>query len=229
MYSLKTTKQILIIRPVPSSLFFSFPNLPLYPSGNYGRIEIRMFIYQKDCSQGTTCFSIPLEKRKILKKAFLKRTNLFILAFVFALIKIFIEDLSRRSSLKPGDVSFFLGFFSVGIIIIFIILISGFIYEIYYFQNYFYDIMEDGITIRKGWISRKEITIYFNRVQNVFVDQDFFDRILKLYDVHVGTADIQSILIAHIDGVSEVSAQKLKEILLKKIKNDYPESKQAGL
>lgn len=91
------------------------------------------------------------------------------------------------------------------------------IYEIFYFRNYFYDLTDKHIVIRKGVVSRNEATISYDRIQNVFIDQDFWDRIFQLYDVHIATADFQSAVIAHIDGVSKENSEKLKELLLKNI------------
>jgi membrane protein YdbS with pleckstrin-like domain len=70
----------------------------------------------------------------------------------------------------------------------------------------------------KGVISRNRISIRYEKIQNIFVDQDFLDRIFKLYDVHIATADVQSATVAHIDGVSKENADRLKSILDEKIK-----------
>ena len=71
----------------------------------------------------------------------------------------------------------------------------------------------------KGVVSRKRISIRYEKIQNIFIDQDFLDRIFKLYDVHIATADYQSAWTAHIDGVSRENAEKLKSILDIHIKN----------
>ena len=78
--------------------------------------------------------------------------------------------------------------------------------------------MPDVIVIRKGVRMPKEIRIPYNRMQNVYVDRDFFDIIYGLYDVHLATADATSHFYAHIDGVNEENAAKLRELILNKIK-----------
>lgn len=79
--------------------------------------------------------------------------------------------------------------------------------------------MHDYLVIKKGPITPKEITIPWERIQDVYVDQDIFDRIFGLYDVHLSTATFTSGMQAHIDGVEKEAADGLREELLEKIKN----------
>lgn len=104
------------------------------------------------------------------------------------------------------------------LILILILLVYHPVYNIFYFRFYFYDLKEDRIIIRKGVISRREITIYYGKIQNVFVDQDVLDRFFSLYDVHIATADFQSASMSHLDGVSKENAEVLRNSLLEKIK-----------
>ena len=89
--------------------------------------------------------------------------------------------------------------------------------EILYFRYYFYDLTDKHIIIKKGIVSRNEATISYDRIQNILVDQDFWDRIFKLYDVHIATADYQSAKIAHLDGVSKENSERLKASLLENV------------
>ncbi|MBI4280913.1 PH domain-containing protein [Candidatus Uhrbacteria bacterium] len=103
---------------------------------------------------------------------------------------------------------------------IILLLLLGFIFlGIYFFQRwcfavYFYDLTPDHIIIRKGPITPSEITIPYQRIQDVYVDQDIFDRLLGLYDVHFSSATISSGLEAHIDGVGKPAAKGLRQIIL---------------
>jgi membrane protein YdbS with pleckstrin-like domain len=72
--------------------------------------------------------------------------------------------------------------------------------------------------LRKGVITITEVTIPYNKVQNIFVNQDLFDRIFKLYDVHLSTIGTVSQMELHIDGVSKETAEKLRDWLLNRIK-----------
>lgn len=92
-------------------------------------------------------------------------------------------------------------------------------YQKWYFAVYYYDIREDFIVIKKGPIAPKEIIIPWERIQDIYVDQDVFDRMFGLYDVHLSTATIMSGVQAHIDGVEQQAADGLREALLSKIKN----------
>ena len=91
-------------------------------------------------------------------------------------------------------------------------------YEKLYYETYYYDILPDVLIIRKGVWMPREIRIPYNRIQNVYVDRDFFDVIFGLYDVHLATADNTSQFYAHIDGVDEENAAKLRKIILNKTK-----------
>ena len=85
-------------------------------------------------------------------------------------------------------------------------------------RSYYYNFTSDMLIIRKGVISIKEICLPFDKIQNVFVDQDIFDRLFGLFDVHVSTVSENSAMEAHIDGLSMENANHLKEVLLTKIK-----------
>ncbi len=91
-------------------------------------------------------------------------------------------------------------------------------YEKLYYKTYYYDILPDILIIRKGVWMPREIRVPYNRIQNVYVDRDLFDVIYGLYDVHLATADNTSQFYAHIDGVEEENAAKLREIILNKTK-----------
>lgn len=93
-----------------------------------------------------------------------------------------------------------------------------YIYQVWYFQVYFYDLTDDFIIIRKGVITPREITIPYERVQDVYVDQDLYDRIFGLYDVHLSSATISSGMEAHIDGVEKSAADGLRKIILEKVR-----------
>lgn len=90
-------------------------------------------------------------------------------------------------------------------------------FQIWYFQVYFYDLTDDFIIIRKRVITPREITIPYERVQDIYVDQDLFDRIFGLYDVHLSSATISSGMEAHIDGVEKTAADGLRKIILEKV------------
>ena len=105
------------------------------------------------------------------------------------------------------------------IILLSLIALLSYLYQRWYFVVYFYDILDDYIVIRKGPIAPTEITIPWERIQDVYVDQDIFDRMFGLYDVHLSTATITSGIQAHIDGVEKEAGDGLREALLEKIRS----------
>jgi len=189
------------------------------------------------CTEGTTCASVPLEKRKIIKKIFFDtvivtnvsrsgaagptyRTSGSIFALLYSAIFMWLFSTFVKRAINldhvPTIVQMVLSLWFWPLII-FLSLLWSLVYQIFYYRNYFYDIKNDGIIIRKGFIARQEITIDYRKIQNVFVDQDFFDRLFGLYDVHIATADFQSADIAHIDGVNATNAEVLKSEIIKQV------------
>ena len=169
-----------------------------------------MEIKQEYCKLGTTCNAIPLEKRKIIKKN-IRRTisSIFLILFFYIFFSIF----------GIGSIEFGISF-SIIIFILVIILAINYIWEIFYFKSYFYDIGKDYLMIKKGVISRGEIHVLYNKIQDVYLDQDFLDRLFGLYDVHLETAGFSSGMEAHIDGVNEENSKKLRDILMSKVKKN---------
>ena len=90
-------------------------------------------------------------------------------------------------------------------------------YQLWYFKVYFYDLTDDFIVIRKRVFTPREISIPYERVQDVYVDQDLLDRIMGLYDVHLSSATISSGMEAHIDGVEKIAADGLRKFILDKV------------
>ncbi|HEV2917100.1 MAG TPA: PH domain-containing protein [Candidatus Babeliales bacterium] len=81
------------------------------------------------------------------------------------------------------------------------------------------DFFTDGLlVIRKGVFTKKEITVPFERIQDVYIDQDLFDRLFGLYDVHISTATATSNIRAHIDGVEKKIAEEIRALILNKLK-----------
>ena len=154
----------------------------------------------------TTIQHYPLEKRKILKKtigAILAWLLLYIIIFVPAHIFLW-KDYSK--SLIVIDIIFIL------------ILIIEPIYQYMYYKKYFYDVRTDFLAIKKGVIMPREAILNYEKIQDVYMDQDLLDRIFSLWDVHVSTATLMSGREAHIDGVNHDNAIAIRELILSKIK-----------
>lgn len=159
----------------------------------------------------------PLSPKKPLKKTIAATIGWLILFLILYGAGIPLISLLASSSSFHISASLY----SLAIIggIVFFILIVGlnYFYQVLYYNDYFYDLTEGFIVIKKGVITPKEISIPYERVQDVYVDQDLWDRIFHLYDVHLSTATWTSGMEAHIDGVEKEAADGLRGVLLKTI------------
>lgn len=163
---------------------------------------------------------IPLSPKKFLKKILEKFFPWAIIFFVLEIGLIFFVYFGV-------DEGHFLhiGFLVWSFLVMILILVLAFIpYAIYvraYIRSYFYDANENFITIRKGVFAPTEIHVQFQKIQDVYVDQDIIDRVLGLYDVHIASATVSSGIAAHIDGVEQAQAEALKNLLLQKIQSPH--------
>lgn len=106
----------------------------------------------------------------------------------------------------------------IGLVILWlVVIVLSYLYQVWYFNTYFYDFATDYLVIKKGPITPREITIPYERIQDVYVDQDLLDRLLGLYDVHLSSATVSSGMEAHIDGVEKPAADGLRAALLKTV------------
>ncbi len=159
----------------------------------------------------TTVEQYPLERRKIYKKFVVAMIGWTIL---FGLL-LLISGLLAFTALPGLKVLFF--------ILLAIYILLFFIeawYQTEYYNRYFYDITPDFLVIKKGVIMPHETMLPYEKLQDVYMDQDLFDRIFNLWDVHVSTATAMSGHEAHIDGLSRANAEILREIILNKIRKE---------
>lgn len=163
----------------------------------------------------------PLSPKKFWKKMFEKLVGWYILAIggagVICLVLFLDNDINGTNT---GGIMSFLGI-AIALVLIFLAAIS-IAYSWYvkaYIKGYFYAGEEHFITIKKGVFSPAEIHVQWQKIQDVYVDQDIVDRIMGLYDVHIASATAASGIEAHIDGVDQASAEGLKKFLLDKVSN----------
>ncbi|MBP9866808.1 MAG: PH domain-containing protein [Candidatus Pacebacteria bacterium] len=164
----------------------------------------------------------PLNPRKFWKKFLEEAVSISLLSAFLSLI-IFVVYILSNTQLNSSE-----SLVTVGISIYLTMFISLMIFEaIYikaYIKYYFYDTDSDFITIKKGIFSPTEIHVQYQKIQDVYVDQDIIDRVIGLYDVHIASATANSGIEAHIDGVDAETAERLKNTFLQKIKersNNY--------
>lgn len=172
-------------------------------------------------AQSKTREQYPLSFKKIIKKTL--ANVIFIAAFLPLLYIIGVLYIGNTLSeeapdLGPKLMNILVGGGVILIVLVLLVCILVYFYQRWYFAVYFYDLTEDHVIIRKGPITPKEITIPYERVQDVYVDQDIFDRLFGLYDVHLSSATSSSGMAAHIDGVEKTAADGLRAILLEAVK-----------
>ncbi len=151
----------------------------------------------------------PLSRKKIIKKS-LPLTLIWIICALGLTIGLI-------ASFEMGKGSLVVLIFTIAVISGVLFFTIAFAYQSWYYSVYFYELGDDYIVIRKGPITPREITIPYERVQDVYMDQDLLDRLFGIYDVHLSSATISSGMEAHIDGVEKEAADGLRELLLKKV------------
>lgn len=164
-------------------------------------------------AQSKTREQFPLSYKKIIKKTMASTITITILLLVIlGFLAFMLGSIGQEAIGWLGTATF--GIFGF----LFVVILLTYLYQRWYFAVYFYDLTPDFIQIKKGPITPREITIPYERIQDVYVDQDILDRIFGLYDVHLSSATISSGMEAHIDGVEKQSAEGLRGILLQTIK-----------
>lgn len=150
----------------------------------------------------------PLSHKKVIKKtigASIVWMTLIGIMYIGCLITFAIYSL--------GPIVLLFTTFVAGLVTIIIVTLN-YLYQKWYFDTYYYDLQQDYIVIRKDPITPREITIPYERIQDVYVDQDLFDRLFGLFDVHLSSATISSGMEAHIDGLEKPTADGLRAALL---------------
>ncbi|MFA5954365.1 MAG: PH domain-containing protein [Patescibacteria group bacterium] len=102
------------------------------------------------------------------------------------------------------------------------------IYEWLYLWTYYYDFDDHLVHIRKGVIIRREISVPYDRIQDIYFDQDLMDHVFHLYDLYVATASNTSFDTAHIDGLNRHNGLILQNMLFEKMREARGEEPKAA-
>ena len=156
----------------------------------------------------------PLSPKKVIKKTIVSTLAWIIFIFIFGLfLTPVIAVLGRQAGVL------FVPMILINLVLLAIVIVPTYLYQKWYFDTYFYDLTNDYVVIRKNPITPREITIPYERIQDVYVDQDLFDRLFGLYDVYISSATVSSGMEAHIDGVEKPAADGLRAVLLDTVKS----------
>jgi putative membrane protein len=158
----------------------------------------------------TTIQQYPLDRKKITKKIIVS----MIFWTIFLGIGMIVTGLLALSGNSWMGILFF-----TALLLYLIIFFIQVWYQTQYYNKYFYNMAPDFLVIKKGVILVHETMLPYEKLQDVYMDQDIFDRMFGLWDVHVSTATAMSAHEAHIDGLSHENADKLREVILTKIRN----------
>lgn len=165
----------------------------------------------------------PLSYKKIIKKTMASTIAITILLLViWGFLAFMLGSIGQEAIGWLGTATF--GIFGF----LFLVILLTYLYQRWYFAVYFYDLTPDFIQIKKGPITPREITLPYERIQDVYVDQDLLDRIFGLYDVHLSSATISSGIEAHIDGVEKQAAEGLRNILLQTVQQRISKNRSAN-
>ncbi len=164
---------------------------------------------------------IPLERRKVLKKSFAPLAMRLLVAVPAFLILFWVMDAASQSLTQTAAMQRA----QSHILLAVLFLLSSWVlwplaYEILYYLNYFYDIDDRNLIIRKGVIVKREAILPFSKITDVYVDQDGLDVMFAIYDVHISTPTAVSGEFAHIDGVGRKNAMILRDMILERINSE---------
>lgn len=163
--------------------------------------------------------TIPLQKSKVIKKSIGDMIGVLFLGGLLTLI--LRTFLFGDVTVMPDILLAVRSVVRIGLPILLILLFcSNPIYQYFYWKHYHYDMDQKNIVIRKGVIAQKEITLPFNRITDVYVDQDIIDVMFGLYDVHISTPTQESGQFAHIDGVNKDGSRTLRQMILDRINKE---------
>lgn len=163
--------------------------------------------------------TVPIQRRKILKSSL---RGIGAVVLVWGLLTASALGLARLNGNTQSLFELLLSSRLVGAWIA--LLVIGIAWKMsqpfLYFVSYFYDIDGPNFVIRKGIVAKREVTLPFSRITDVYLDQDVLDVFFGLYDLHISTPTAESGRFAHIDGLDRRGATQLRELVLARIQQD---------
>lgn len=148
----------------------------------------------------------------------------FLIAFLLSIIAP-----SATASPGPGIIIAFLASFLIPFLIfVAAIFVSAYLWAKWTYNNYKYQITEEGVKIEKGVIWKHYVTIPFERIQNVDIYRGILARLLGLSDLQIQTAGLSATYgrwgisgggtEGRLPGLGIKDAEDLREELIQKIK-----------
>ena len=172
-----------------------------------------------EANKNPTIRQYPLEPTKVMKRFLASETGYAIWLVILSVLAIVASFAIGMTFPTWNAISFSIIAIIILVLLFIAISIINWWYQAEYYRKYYYDIRENFLVIKKGVFMPSETILPFEKLQDVYMDQDLFDRMFNLWDLHVSTATIMSGAQAHIDGVNIKNGEAMREILLKKIKS----------
>lgn len=163
--------------------------------------------------------NLPLSTKKIIKKTL---PTIFPALILFSFLEVIIIIFAKTLGSDFGNdaVALFSVYLPIILPALWITISAGAIgYEYFYYKLYYYNFENSSAEIKKGVVAVSTGIVRYNRIQNLYVDQDFLDRVLGLYDVHYETAGETSSFYSHVDGLDKKNSDKLLDFLKERIGN----------
>src|SRR3989344_6640052 len=139
-----------------------------------------------------------------------------ILGWLISIIILAIYGVVILSDLDKGTPSF--GFLNWLWVVIPALLIFFWIWAKLTYHFYRYELREDGFRKESGVITKKYVTIPYERIQNVDIIRALVPRILGLSDLNIQTAGASGQIIAEgrLPGLSPEVAERLRDELIRR-------------
>ena len=155
--------------------------------------------------------AFPLSTKKIMKKTVKYAGLAILILFLFGGI---VLPIIASVGSKIKYLGLILGLLSFGIFIVAIVIFAAvYFYQKRYFGKYFYDFTAECIMIRKGAVTQNEIAIPYEHIQDVFINQDFIDKLFGLQDLHFSSVTYSEVE-PHIDGLTKGSAEAMRTFII---------------
>lgn len=100
-------------------------------------------------------------------------------------------------------------------VIFLVISILIFIFQYLKYKYFSYQIIDNELIIREGWLSKSETVVKFDKIHEVHLNQKFIHKIVGLYKLDIDTAGSNKVEIS-IDGIDYHKALVIKDILTEK-------------
>ena len=94
--------------------------------------------------------------------------------------------------------------------------------DFFFIQSMSYASTQDLFIFKRGIFTTVESATPYRKIQNVFVDEDIYDKLFGLWDVHFSTIGKSSQELLHLDGLKKDDADRLTSFLLEKIRHHNP-------